>query len=251
MRDTLIALLKLQKIDSDTLEIEHEAQRIPEQIQSLEQEVDKLRVEVGRLNAEADQQRRELTEMEGNVSEESAKHQKWKRRLNDIKSPREYQALSRELEMGERQVHEMEDKLLELTQHIEDAQKAIDEKQAHLRDKEVQVRSEVQSLRRSEADLRSRAVEASAGRAEAAGDLNSRVLKRYEQLRANRGGVAVAQVVDGTCTGCRMKVRPQQVVHLLRADSMETCPSCNRILVHEAIAAEAFGPDEDASAADD
>lgn len=239
MRETLIALVKLQKIDTDALEIEQSARRIPEQIQALEETVEKQRLELGRLNAEAEAQRNEQNELEAHVSEESAKHQKWKRRLNDIKSPREYQALSRELEMGERHVHDIEDKLLELTQELETKQKAIDEKVKELREKEMAVRTEIQALRKSESELRTRVAEATTGREEVSKDIPSRVMKKYEQLRKSRGGIAVAEVVNGTCTGCRMKVRPQLVIQLLRGDTFESCPSCNRILVHEEIAKEA------------
>jgi len=248
VRETLKALVKLQKIDTDALEIEQSALRIPEQIQALEETVEKQRLELGRLNAEAETQRNEQNELEAHVSEESAKHQKWKRRLNDIKSPREYQALSRELEMGERQVSDMEDKLLELTQDLENKQKAIDEKVRELREKEMAVRSEIQSLRKSESDLRQRVREATVGREEVSQHIPSRVLKKYEQLRKSRGGIAVSEVHDGTCTGCRMKVRPQLVIQLMRADSIESCPSCNRILVHESIIQEVREDDGEAPA---
>jgi predicted nucleic acid-binding Zn-ribbon protein len=239
VRETLIALVKLQKIDTQALEIEQSALRIPDQIQSLEETLEKQRLELGRMNAEAETQRTEQTELEGHVSEESAKHQKWKRRLNDIKSPREYQALSRELEMGERQVHDMEDKLLELTQDLENKQKAIDEKVKALREEEMSARTQIHALRRSEADFKQRVEEASSGREQIAAGMPSRIVKKYEQLRKSRSGIAVAEVVGGTCTGCQMKVRPQLVITLMRGDSFEFCPSCKRFMVHETIAKEA------------
>jgi len=43
----------------------------------------------------------------------------------------------------------------------------------------------------------------------------------------------VALVRDGACMGCNMKIRPQQLVEILHFNTMETCPACQRILVHE------------------
>ena len=33
--------------------------------------------------------------------------------------------------------------------------------------------------------------------------------------------------------GCNMRIRPQQLVEILHFNTMETCPACQRILVHE------------------
>jgi hypothetical protein len=241
VRDTLIALYRLQKIDSEAQQFSDEAERIPDQVRALENSLDKVRSEVGRLNAEAAQLRNEATELEGHVSEESAKHQKWKRRLNDIKSPREYQALSRELEMGERQVGEQEDRLLELGQQIEDKEKAAAEKKEELEQQEREVSAKIRTLRQEEQRLRNEAAERARGRDAVRQQLNERVLKKYEQLRKARSGIAVAVVRGGTCTACQMTVRPQLVVQLLRLDSLESCPNCNRLLVHEQLADEIDG----------
>lgn len=247
VRDTLIALYRLQKIDSEAQQFSDEARRIPDQVRVLEGSLDKVRNELGRLNAEAAQLRSEQSDLEGHVSEESAKHQKWKRRLNDIKSPREYQALSRELEMGERQVNEQEERLLELGQQIEDKEKAAADKKAELEDKETEVSAQIRKLRQEETRLKNEASSRLSGRDAVAQQLNSRVLKKYDQLRNARGGVAVAVVRGGTCTACQMTVRPQLVIQLLRLEALESCPNCNRLLIHEQLADELDGGSPPAS----
>ncbi|MGF1511244.1 MAG: zinc ribbon domain-containing protein [Myxococcota bacterium] len=235
MRETLLSLYRLQTIDSEAQQFEDGAGNIPEQIDALEHELEVHRGELGRLNAEADNLRVESNELEGQVSEESSKHDKWKRRLNDIKSPREYQALSRELEMGERQVHAHEDRLLEIARDLEEKEKFIKEKEERLREQEAVVRGKVQQLKEQQARLRNQASERSRDRPKVAGQLPERVLKKYEQLRNARAGLAVALVKDGTCTGCQMTVRPQLQIQLMRGESLETCPNCNRLLVHERV----------------
>jgi hypothetical protein len=235
VRETLIALFRLQTIDSESQQFEEGAQSIPEQIAQLEHELEVHRGELGRLNAEADSMRGESNELEGQVAEDSAKHQKWKRRLNDIKSPREYQALSRELEMGERQVHAQEDRLLEIAKDLEAKETVILEREERLREQEELVRNKIEKLRETESKLQTQAAERSRDRPSVAEQLPARVLKKYEQLRSARAGLAVAKVAEGTCTGCQMKMRPQLQIQLMRGDTLETCPNCNRILVHESV----------------
>lgn len=233
MREQYKALYELQQLDSRVLEIDRSAGVIPEKIGVIEEEVDVLRSKLGANNSSLQTLKKEMSDLEGTVTEESAKHKHWKRRLNDIKNSREYQALSREIEQGERQVRDLEEKLLELAQTVEDNQKAVDDQEAELKHREADVRAKVTEYRKAQSDLRTEAEQAKVGRDVLAKAVSPRVLKRYEQLRGKLAGLAVAVVHDGACSGCNMQLRPQQVVELLRATSWQTCPNCHRMLVHE------------------
>ena len=233
MREQFQALHELQKLDSHVLEIDGSAGQIPKKITEIESEVDALRSKLGVSNSELQILKKEMSDLEGTVAEETAKHRHWKRRLNDIKNSREYQALSREIEQGERQVRDLEDKLLEIGQVVEDRQKDVGDQESFLRNKESEVRKKVNELRSAQSQFKDEAEKAKYGRETLTKRVAPRVLKRYETLRSKLGGIAVAVVRDGACSGCNMQLRPQQVVELLRATSWETCPTCHRILVHE------------------
>ena len=45
-----------------------------------------------------------------------------------------------------------------------------------------------------------------------------------------RRGLAVVPVVKGVCQGCHMSIPPQLFNLLQRGTTMETCPTCNRII---------------------
>lgn len=233
MRKTLLALYELQKIDTRAYELTQQAENIPRQIHELEQSLDGARSELGVLNSELDVLRGEQNDIEAKNSEEGDKHNKWKRRLNDIKSPREYQALSREVELGERQIRDNQDRIIQLMEDIEGREKIIEDKVSTLRDAEGEVNSKVRALRELQARLKKEAEEASKGREEIVKDVKKRVLKRYDDLRRKRSGLAVVLAKDGACCGCNMAMRPQQVVEMLRFNTIEQCASCHRILVAE------------------
>ncbi len=233
MRETLIALYELQQIDSSALEIQRGADRIPLKIKALEDELEAYRADLGQLNAELETLRKEQEDLSAHTREETSKHKKWKGRLNDIKSPREYQALSRELELGERSVREAEERTVEMMMNIEGKESVVKQKTDSFREREAEVGKEVATLRRKQAELRQDVEKASKGRTEVSARLKPPLVKRYEKLRKARQGIAVALVRDGACMGCNMKVRPQQLVEILHFNTMETCPACQRILVHE------------------
>ncbi len=233
MQEHFRALYALQQLDSSVLEIERSASQIPKKIESEEGGLDGLRSQLGAKRAELKQLEQQSETLEGTVAEESRKHHQWKKRLNEIRNFREHQALQRELDQGERQVRDFEDQLLEVAQATEDRRKVIDDLDAELRAKEVAVRGTVLNLREVQSKFRDEAEAARTGRSELAAKVPDRIFKRYETLRGKLGGVAVAVVRDGACSGCNMQIRPQQVVELLRATEWHFCPNCHRFLVHE------------------
>ncbi len=75
-------------------------------------------------------------------------------------------------------------------------------------------------------------------RAEAVKVVDPSLLAKYENIKRRRAGVAIAQVVGMTCKGCHRNIPPQLAIVLARANSIETCPSCHRIIY----SAEAVNP---------
>ena len=55
-------------------------------------------------------------------------------------------------------------------------------------------------------------------------------LKRYTMLLGKRDGLAVVPVNDSVCQGCHMTLPPQQVNEVRKADKLNLCPTCQRIL---------------------
>jgi predicted nucleic acid-binding Zn-ribbon protein len=244
VRQLLISLHALQKIDADALEYDRAAQVVLSKVAAVEAELEPLRTELGAANTELATLRREQAELESHLGDEDQKHRKWKSRLNEIKSPREYQALSRELEQGERQVRDGLERIEAIGAQIEEKQKAVDARAAQLQAREADVSGQVRELRQSHVNLLQQAQAARAGRDEAKGKIPERVLKKYDQLRANRNGTAVALIVDGTCSGCNVRLRPQHVIEIRRYESLEQCSSCQRLLVPD----ELVRPRDDAQA---
>ena len=66
------------------------------------------------------------------------------------------------------------------------------------------------------------------------------MVKLYERVRGRRRGIAVVTVDNaGTCDGCQMQIRPQQMLEVRQLESIIQCPQCQRILVLQALTAPA------------
>ncbi len=235
MREQLIALYRLQEIDSRVLEIEKMAEVIPNKVSELESGLEAIRSELGALRAEDEAQKAESTEAEAQIREEGGKTTKWKRRLNEIKTPREYQALSREVEQGERLVRGLEERVMEHMTEIESRAAVIAEKEAEFKEAEASTGGRIRELREQQQKFATEARAARTGRDEITAQLPPKLLKKYERVATRRQGLAVAVTRNSACTGCNVEVRPQMMVELRRLNAIIPCSQCARILIPEGL----------------
>jgi len=169
---------------------------------------------------------------------ERDKVKKWEGRLGEIRTPREYAALSREIDIAKKTNDTQSEQLKQLAATSADLRQALETSAGALSDREMAARDELEGLARREAEYAERLRQLELARGEAAKLVDRALLGKYEHIKKRRAGVAVCAVVGSTCRGCNRSIPPQLSIVLQRADSVETCPSCHRIIY----SAEALNP---------
>lgn len=230
MRQELLDLHEIQKIDLSIREFEQAKERLTSRLSVLEDSVKEFRLKTEQLVTQRDDMLREIKTNEGIVQTEAVKIKKWEQRLSDIRNQREYLALSREVEGSKRSNRELEEKILETMAAKERVEKELDTVQDQLAEHEVDFSEERETIEHdiheaetkisSDADRRNRLLP----------NIPKALLKKYETVRQKRLGVGLVAVVQGCCQGCNMNLPPQLYNILQRGDSIEQCPSCQRII---------------------
>lgn len=243
MKEQLVLLLELQKIDAVVFELRSSIKALPEKLAPAKADLAKLeamlQAERDRL-AETEVWRREQEHL---ISQDQEDIQKAKSKLQASKNSKDFAAASREVDNKRRSMNEREEEVLKV---IEALEKSRGEIAAHEKDVEAlrqTIEAEEAKVATQIAELTAQADEASAGRAEITANVEKGLLKKYDYIVQFRG-IAVAPVVNGTCQGCHMSVPPQLNNMLARGDSIESCPRCQRLLFREEAFAE---PPADAS----
>jgi hypothetical protein len=236
LREKLKALEELQQVDVELAEVRAEAESVPRRRAEIEAKVGEIR------NAwQAEQDRlagieREKRSQEQNIAAERDKVKKWEGRLAEIRTPREYAALSREIDIAKKTNETAGEQVKELAAQADEAARSVEALQEKLDEKEAGAQEELEQLATREAEFVGRLSSLDARRAELATRVEPALLSRYENIRKRRGGIAVTQVVGNTCRGCNRHIPPQMAIILARANSIENCPNCNRIIyVAEAV----------------
>jgi predicted nucleic acid-binding Zn-ribbon protein len=228
----LVHLIDLQRIDVKVDALDKQRATIPQKLQELEKKLGEVKAALGLIEAQVSEREREKRTIDTNLQLDGAKLKKWEARLNDIRNQREYLALSRETESQKKANNDAHDRLDSLNTENKDL---VTKMEAHRDDVavlEVDIDAE-----RAEVDAKLKELdkvidEQKKERAEYLSQIPANVIKRYDQVRTRRGGVATAPVAAGRCTACNMGLPPQLYNTVIRGETIETCPSCLRILYY-------------------
>jgi predicted nucleic acid-binding Zn-ribbon protein len=232
VKDQLLLLLELQKIDARVLELRASMEALPEKLKPAKQDLAKLeamlQVERDRI-AETEAWRREQEQL---IAADQEALKKAKAKVQQSKSSKDFAAANREVDNKRRAISEREEEVLKVIEAMEASRSEID---AHEKDVETlrnHVEEEEKKVLAKVAELEKEVAEQSADRPALVEKLDTKLLKRYEHILRGRG-VAVAPVVDGTCRGCHMAVPPQLNNILARGETIESCPRCQRLLYRQ------------------
>ncbi len=238
LREKLKALEELQQIDLEANEVKAELDALPARRAQADAAVVAARKAWEEARARLDGNERERRQLESLLGMERDKVKKWEGRLGEIKTPREYAALSREIEIAKKTNESQSEQVRELTAQAAELGKTLEAREEELSEREsgAQAAGEEIAGRKAAADEKMRALDAR--RTAAVKLVDPGLLAKYENIKRRRAGVAIAQVVGNACRGCHRNIPPQLVITLQRANSIETCPSCHRIIY----SAEALNP---------
>ncbi len=229
VREQMVALAKLGRIDASTHELDHALNAIPKEVDALREAVALLEGLLAKERSELEQAQTLRSTQETLIKEAQDAVSRTKAKGAKAKNAREAEAVDRELEAGRRAVKDRELERDKLGAAIEAVLKSLAQHEAEFvglrdmlaqKDTEGQVRTaELQALREG----------ARAGRDAIVVRIPADILRRYEAFR-HRKGSGVAEVRDGICLGCRVAVRPQQHIVIQREGAIEQCAQCQRYL---------------------
>jgi predicted nucleic acid-binding Zn-ribbon protein len=237
LKQQLTLLEELQQHDARLQEQEQALKSLPEKVQQKKNELTKLEALVARERAallEAEKFRRDL---EGQLKSDESNAARAKGKLTAVKTSKDYMAAQREMEAQRKMIGEREDEILRLIEGIESKKKAIAQMEKDTSELRAIVVEEEKVVDAKVAEVRAKVAEERAVRDVVAAKVRPDILKKYGSIRMRRG-LAVVPVVKGTCQGCHMTIPPQLYNLLQRGTTVETCPTCARIIYWSEMMAE-------------
>lgn len=153
-----------------------------------------------------------------------------------VTSPKDLENLQREIVSLAKRQGDLEDVVLEVMERRESAQERVAELTERV--SAVQAKADDAATRRDSAveELDGEAATVTKEREVVAGSVPADLLKLYEKLRVQQGGVGAARLFRRRCEGCQLELNITEVneVKAASADTVLRCENCRRILVRTA-----------------
>ncbi len=231
MRKNLKLLAELQGIDFKIDVLHGEKDALLGEIAALEENVTVARNFIAQKSSEAEALASSKRELEESLAIETDNITRSEARLKEIKTQKEYQAVSKEVSSAKKLTTELEDQVLQKVGQLEELESLIAEKQENLDLLETNIATQQADVQSKVDKVEAEIAGGLAAKAAAEKGLPSSMVKRYQQLRDQRKGIAVVEAKDGCCLGCNMNLPPQLYNLLFRGDDLITCPHCQRVLI--------------------
>lgn len=227
----LEALVKLQSIDSKLDEIKKLRGDLPDEVQDLEDEVEGYKTRLGRFNNELAETEQTIKDYKTGIKEAEKLIQKYGEQQMNVRNNREYDAISKEMELQELEIQILEKKIRESGEAIERkneeiaaTQQLVDERSADLDSKKGELDDILSESKEEEEKLM---VE----RGKATKKIEDKLLKYYNKLRTNlSNGLAVVSVKRGAAEGCNIIIPPQKIAEIREKKKIVIDEHSGRIL---------------------
>ena len=232
MHPDLKKAIELQQVDLRVAELASQIDALPSQIQNLQAQLHDF------IHAHEERKQRlganqkERRELDGEIQSIQTRISRHKDQLYQVKTNEQFKAMKHEIEVEEENIRKIEDQILEKMMEAEQLEKLVKDAASRLDGEKARVASAIQQLESArQADLQERE-QLQSRRQELSHTLSEAVREVYERVRSARRGVAVAEVRDGCCSRCNVRLRPQVYNDVRMSESIVTCESCSRILYY-------------------
>ncbi|MFD5543640.1 zinc ribbon domain-containing protein [Streptomyces sp. NPDC127079] len=235
-----IRLLDVQALDVRLQQLAHKRKSLPEhaEIESLTKDLTQLRDLLVAAQTEESDTAREQTKAEQDVDQVRQRAARDQQRLDSgaVASPKDLENLQKEIVSLAKRQGDLEDVVLEVMERRESAQERVAELSERVG--AVQGRIDEASAKRDAAaeEIDAEAATVTKEREVIAAAVPADLLKLYDKLREQQGGIGAAKLYARSCQGCRQELAITELNEIRAAapDTVVRCENCRRILVRTA-----------------
>jgi predicted nucleic acid-binding Zn-ribbon protein len=234
VEEKLIALANLQKVESKLDDIAILKGELPIEVRDLEDEIQGLHSRETRIEEEINGINDFIEQKKAAITQSQDLIKKYEKQSDNVKNNREYEAITKELEMQTLEVKLAERHIKDANEEIADKARALDVVKKNIANKEANLKVKKGELDKIIAETEKEEKEHRALSEKARAAVDQRLLSSFDRIRKNfRNGKAVVPVLRDACGGCYNAIPPQRQSEIRQHKKIIVCENCGRILVDE------------------
>lgn len=242
MGKMLSALLHLQTIERQLVDVRNRLRVRQNAVSSQQRKIDQIRDDWEALNEHRFDKRKEADGFELDLKEKEQKVASLRGVLNTAKTNKEYAAVLTEINTLKADNSKLEDDALNAIQEVDAIKAQADQKQEQISQEEKRLEGITASSSQEIERLEAMVADLTGKRADATKLVPAGELALFERIASRLSGDAMAPVevhgakppYDYICGGCYMALNAEHANALGSKDEIRICDSCGRILYLEA-----------------
>ena len=232
MSPELSQLIELQELDLEIQRVADRLARIPAERDQTENEFNQYAAEFLDLKSRYEKTLEDRKQLESELATTQQHHDKYKQDLMRVRNEKEYTTALREIDATKKQASALEGEILKRMEETEKLEGELSVGAPDIERKRGEVDLLLVTLDKERDETGKLFDSLNQRRRQLSGQLPISLFSTYDRMSRTRRGQALAQVRNGICTACRMKVRPKVFSDVRKGDQMVTCESCGRILYY-------------------
>jgi predicted nucleic acid-binding Zn-ribbon protein len=235
--DELAHLIRLQEIETQAADARKRIADAPARIAALDAKLNAAREAVTAARQAHTDNQTQRRSIDKDLLAAQQQLSKSKETLMAVKTNQEYHAMQSQIAAGTAEVGRVEERMLVNMVDADDIAARLKKAEAALKAEEAAIVKERKAIETDAAEMERVVTESQGARSALVAQLPRATIEMFERVAKARNGLAVAEAVDGHCSLCHVRLRPQVYNTIRRNDSIYQCDSCQRIMyftgVHE------------------
>ncbi len=230
MLEALTSLIALQALDTAADAARKRIGEMPAQEKALDKTIADSKAIVDGIKAKLTENETSRRALEKETALIDGRMAKFEDHKASVKTNQEFHALNHEIEVAQASKGTLDDQVLELMSAAEELVTQRKTAEAALATVTAEAEKQRAALRAERAAHDGELARLTGERKAARPSIPAPALAKYEQILKNRKGIAVSAMVNGICTGCHVRLRPNVEQQVRKGDALTQCDNCQRIL---------------------
>jgi predicted nucleic acid-binding Zn-ribbon protein len=232
LRREVHLLISIAKLDASISKYRNELDALPSKIERVGRSIQKIDSNEKQAIGHFEEMNKEKRNLEQSLEDEGEQIQKYRTQLMSVKTNKEYQAMSKEIDTLAKDIDEKEEKLLILMDEIENQEKENKDYIQKIADERTELGRKRAEMEQRLAFLKSELENLGNEKPKFLDELDPQLHRRYRRIIEKLGDFAVTHVEGDVCQGCFTTIPPQTINEVKKNDRIITCEACGRMLVY-------------------
>jgi len=230
IKEQIFILVKLQKIETEARGLKSTLNNVAKKYDAFDVELREFGQDIDNEVFLFDELKKKYRLYESDVQMNLEHIKKSQASLRTIKTNREYQSLLKQIDEFNVKNVRIEDEMLEFLDRMDKAESNIAAKKNEYSMLEDRIMGDKEMIKQETEHGNKRLAQLDMDFNDVSGRITPELLKKYEMVKKQKGGMAIASVNDAVCGGCNMNIPPQMYNELQRCDRLMFCPNCQRMI---------------------